>query len=121
MPGDGHQPHLLSWEEGRANALSLDAHDAFTRLSPSELDVLNTAARGLTTTESARHLRKGTETVKTQRRQIILKLGARNIANAVAIAASRGILTIDQDESEMHGLGRGIPDDACGEIRAEGR
>ena len=102
MPGDGQQPHLLTWEEARANALVLDdghvAHDALPSLSPSELAVLSTAAHGLTTSESARHLGKGTETVKTQRRQIILKLGARNIANAVAIAAARGILTIDRGE-----------------------
>ncbi len=104
MPGDGREPHLLSWAEARAGALALDdggvALDTVTRLSPSELAVLSTAAHGLTTSESARHLGKGTETVKTQRRQVILKLGARNIANAVAIAASRGILTIDRDGSE---------------------
>jgi DNA-binding CsgD family transcriptional regulator len=104
MPGVGQQPHLLSWEEARANAHALDdgrvARDAVTGLSPSELAVLVTAAHGLTTSESARHFGKSAETVKSQRRQIILKLGARNIANAVAIAASRGILTIDRDEPE---------------------
>ena len=77
------------------------AHDdAFTTLSPSELDVLRAAAHGLTTSESARRLGKGTETVKSQRRQIILKLGARNIANAVALATSSGILTVDPCELE---------------------
>jgi DNA-binding CsgD family transcriptional regulator len=101
IPRDGSQPHLLSWEEARRDSHGLRhsyvAHDAaFAALSPSELDVLSAAAHGMTTTESARHLGKGTETVKTQRRQVILKLGARNIANAVALATSSGNLTSDR-------------------------
>jgi DNA-binding NarL/FixJ family response regulator len=54
-------------------------------LSQSERDVLEDAAEGLTVLESARARFKGTETVKTQRRSILLKLGARNMTHAVAM------------------------------------
>ena len=61
-------------------------------LTPSELDVLCAAANGLTASETAHSLVKGEATVKTQRRQILLKLGARNIAHAVCIATEDGIV-----------------------------
>jgi hypothetical protein len=35
---------------------------------------------------------KGSETVKTQRRQIILKLGARNITHAVGVAMQEKLI-----------------------------
>jgi DNA-binding CsgD family transcriptional regulator len=61
-----------------------------TWLSVGERDVLDDAAEGMTVRESAIHREKGSETVKTQRRSVLLKLGARNMAQAVAImAASR--------------------------------
>jgi DNA-binding CsgD family transcriptional regulator len=44
--------------------------------------------------ESARRLGKSSETVKTQRRGIIQKFGARNIVQVVGIATARGILTL---------------------------
>ncbi len=61
-------------------------------LTPSELEVLCAAANGLTSSETAHSLVKGEATVKTQRRQILLKLGARNIAHAVCIATEDGIV-----------------------------
>jgi DNA-binding CsgD family transcriptional regulator len=73
VPGDGATPHLLS---------------------PSELGVLCAAASGLTSSASARQLGKGAETVKSQRHQIILKLGARNISHAVALATARRIVAL---------------------------
>jgi DNA-binding CsgD family transcriptional regulator len=100
IPRDARQPHLLSWKEARTDSDACVARDdASATLSPSELDVLSAAAHGLTTLESARQLGKGTQTVKTQRRQVILKLGARNIANAVALATCSGILPIDREGS----------------------
>ena len=54
-------------------------------LTPTELDVLTDAANGLTRAESAAKRFKGPETVKTQRRSILLKLGARNMAQAVGM------------------------------------
>jgi DNA-binding CsgD family transcriptional regulator len=59
-------------------------------LSQSENDVLDDAAEGLTVLESARARFKGTETVKTQRRSILLKLGARNMTHAVAMVNAFG-------------------------------
>jgi DNA-binding NarL/FixJ family response regulator len=62
-------------------------------LSPNELLVLCAAANGLTAAETAAKLGKGTQTVKTQRGQALLKLGARNTAQAVCIATESGMLT----------------------------
>lgn len=102
VPSDGSAPHLLSWAEERrsshqgiveiaiANELA-----ASSVLSPSELQVLCAAANGLTSIESGRQLSKGVETVKTQRHQILLKLGARNITQAVCIATEQGYLVAD--------------------------
>jgi DNA-binding NarL/FixJ family response regulator len=61
-------------------------------LSPSEAAVLEDAANGLTVTETAARRSKGRETVKTQRQAILLKLGARNIAQAVAMMISDGLI-----------------------------
>jgi DNA-binding NarL/FixJ family response regulator len=55
------------------------------RLSACEVDVLRDAAAGLTGEETARHLYKALQTVRTQRRSILLKLGARNMAHAISI------------------------------------
>jgi DNA-binding NarL/FixJ family response regulator len=72
-----------------------------TGLTPSELAVLCAAANGLSITETARQLGKSPETVKTQRRSILLKLGARNAPQAVCLATERGILIVG------HGHGQG--------------
>jgi DNA-binding NarL/FixJ family response regulator len=76
---------------------------AHSVLTPSELDVLCAAANGLTAGETAHSLVKGEATVKTQRRQILLKLGARNIAHAVCIATEDGIVRCS-DRDEVHEL-----------------
>jgi DNA-binding CsgD family transcriptional regulator len=103
VPNDGSAPHLLSWQDtratGHAGRLEITISDdlaATSVLSPSELQVLCAAANGLTSIESGRRLSKGVETVKTQRHQILLKLGARNITQAVCIATEQGFLVVDQ-------------------------
>jgi DNA-binding CsgD family transcriptional regulator len=73
-------------------------------LTPSELAVLCSAANGLTASETAQQLVKGEATVKTQRRQILLKLGARNMAHAVCIAAEEGLITSAPEEQQHQGL-----------------
>lgn len=85
VPRGGQLPHLLAWDD--AVVETVERGDANV-LSSAELDVLRDAANGLTRAESAAKRHKGTETVKTQRRSILLKLGARNIAQAVAIMSS---------------------------------
>jgi DNA-binding CsgD family transcriptional regulator len=61
------------------------AHASTSELSRSELDVLEDAANGLTTRQSAANRSKSPETVKSQRTSVLTKLGARNIVQAVAI------------------------------------
>jgi DNA-binding CsgD family transcriptional regulator len=68
------------------------AHAAAGGLTQSELIALCAAANGFTAVETARALRKGTQTVKTQRGQALLKLGARNTPHAVRLAMNVGIL-----------------------------
>jgi RNA polymerase sigma factor (sigma-70 family) len=63
-----------------------------TSLTSKELKVLRLAAEGASSDETARRLHKAHETVKGQRRTIIAKLRARNMANAVAIGYRRGLL-----------------------------
>jgi DNA-binding CsgD family transcriptional regulator len=77
--------------------LIADEEATASRLTPSELGVLHAAANGLTVSESARRLGKSSETVKTQRRGIIQKFGARNIVQVVGIATARGILRLDAE------------------------
>jgi len=102
VPADGGSRHLLSWEEAASEVpvqtevrLAPDLPD--TSLTPSELDVLCEAANGRTAAETARRLGKGTQTVKTQRCRILMKLHASNSAQAVCIATERGILVVDRD------------------------
>jgi DNA-binding CsgD family transcriptional regulator len=86
---DGGQPHLLAWNAiPRASAVPSETGV----LSASEFAVLQDAANGLTVTETALRRSKGRETVKTQRHSILLKLGARNIAQAVAMMISDGLI-----------------------------
>jgi DNA-binding CsgD family transcriptional regulator len=112
VPANGEAPHLLAVQDPRLGRMHLavvaprgDVHvveGASSVLTPSELDVLCAAANGLTASETAHSLFKGEATVKTQRRQILVKLGARNIAHAVCIATEDGIVrcadSVDQRE-----------------------
>ena len=83
VPADGRNPHLLDWASDPVPAAPPRADARI--LSQSENDVLEDAAEGMTVLETARTRFKGTETVKTQRRSILLKLGARNMTQAVAM------------------------------------
>jgi DNA-binding CsgD family transcriptional regulator len=99
VPGDGSPTHILTWEEASA-AHGHTADDAaedmrsttLGSLSPGELAVLRTAATGQTVRESARTLGKQPETVKSQRRQVILKLGVRNMTHAVGVAMHANLI-----------------------------
>jgi DNA-binding CsgD family transcriptional regulator len=82
VPPTGEPPHLLAWGETMpAQSAKLDT----ITLSPSERAVLDDAALGLTVAETARKRGKSRETVKSQRRSILLKLGARNMPHAIAV------------------------------------
>jgi DNA-binding NarL/FixJ family response regulator len=82
VPANGDAPHLLGWVDAPS---SLKLPGDLKVLTPTEMDVLTDAANGLTRAESAAKRFKGAETVKTQRRSILLKLGARNMAQAVGM------------------------------------
>jgi RNA polymerase sigma factor (sigma-70 family) len=55
-------------------------------LTARELDVLRWAARGASARETAARLGRGEQTIASQRKRVIGKLGARNMAHAIAIA-----------------------------------
>jgi DNA-binding CsgD family transcriptional regulator len=82
VPAGGELPHLLAWP-GMSRPSATAAETSL--LSPSEYAVLEDASHGMTVVESAVHRSKSPETVKSQRRSILLKLGARNMAQAVGM------------------------------------
>lgn len=61
-------------------------------LSERETQVLQHAARGFQIKETARKLDIAPDTVKDRQKSLRAKLGARNIAQAVAIGVSRGYI-----------------------------
>lgn len=71
---------------------ALDEAYADRPLTGAEIDVLECAAEGLDAYETGAELEKSAETVKTQRRFVLAKLGAKNMTQAVAIAFRRRIL-----------------------------
>jgi DNA-binding CsgD family transcriptional regulator len=85
VPADGDQPHLLAWSDVPGTPAS---RADTSGLSLSERGVLTDAANGMTVIETATSRSKSPETVKTQRRSILLKLGARNMAQAVGMMSS---------------------------------
>jgi DNA-binding CsgD family transcriptional regulator len=91
IPGGSEQPHLLSWADAAASPPARNQRVSLA-LTRHEREVLNDAGEGLTVRESAKHRGKSSETVKTQRKRIMIKLGARNITQAVAIALADGHL-----------------------------
>jgi DNA-binding CsgD family transcriptional regulator len=72
--------------------------DAFRgrELSAAELEVIAGAASGESQERTAKRTGKSVETIKTQRRLAISKLGARNMTNAVAIAAAQGLIDVSK-------------------------
>jgi DNA-binding CsgD family transcriptional regulator len=88
VPGGDQQPHLLAWADP---SLDLPARDRrAVTLTRSEREVLGDAGDGFTVRESAKRRGKSPETVKTQRKRIMIKLGARNMTQAVAMAIGDG-------------------------------
>lgn len=65
-------------------------------LTDQEIVVLYGIASGETTAQTAARVFLATDTVKEYRKKIVAKLGAKNSANAVAIAIGSGIINIDR-------------------------
>lgn len=61
-------------------------------LTPRMVDVLRAAAQGASTIETGRELNLAPSTVQTIRGAVLVRLHARNIVEAVAIAYRRGVL-----------------------------
>ena len=86
---------MKSTRPDRFAAQAVAARHTLPHLSPlseMELTVLKSSAAGETSRETAKRLRKSTETVKTQRRAVIAKLKARNMCHALSKAYRLGIL-----------------------------
>lgn len=63
-------------------------------LNERETEILAGAAEGETAAETGRRLYLSSETVKSYRKRIIAKLGARNGTHAVALALRSGLLPL---------------------------
>lgn len=63
------------------------------RLTLTEMKMLQDAADGYTAPESAERHYKSLETVKTQRKKVLVKLGARNMSHAVKIGLINGLIS----------------------------
>ena len=63
-------------------------------LTQRELDVLKCISEGKTTQEIAQDLCVSTNTVDTHRRHLLDKLDAKNVADLIMTAISRGIIPI---------------------------
>ena len=66
---------------------------ASEKLSKREQQVLEMTSEGWTARDTAKELWLSVDTVKTYRKKLIRKLGARNIAHAVTIAFRRGLIS----------------------------
>ncbi|MEO9174961.1 MAG: helix-turn-helix domain-containing protein [Gaiellales bacterium] len=86
IPQNRADAHMIAWPDDPDS--TPDRHG----LSSSELGILVHAAAGMTVLESAARRRRSAETVKSQRRSILAKLDARNMAQAVAIAVRDGLI-----------------------------
>jgi RNA polymerase sigma factor (sigma-70 family) len=62
-------------------------------LTPAELDVLRAAAEGMSADETADQLIKSTGTIRTQRKSVLAKLQAKNMAEAVWLGCKKGYLS----------------------------
>jgi DNA-binding CsgD family transcriptional regulator len=88
-PQNGDPAHLVRAPDYPRDALPPSTAALVTDV---EREILVDAAAGLTMSESAAKRDKGIETVKSQRRHILTKLGARNITHAVSIAVRDGLI-----------------------------
>lgn len=88
VPADGSPPHLVGWPGAVAATRRAP-------LSDDELHVLHDAAEGLTIIETAAKRETTPQSVKLQRANVLLKLGARNTAHAVAIGMRERLVHVD--------------------------
>lgn len=90
IPGENGQTRQ---ERSDAAKRGWHGHDK-TVLSPAEIEVLAGFAAGESTEETGSRTGRSGETVKSQRKSIIKKLGARNMANATYLATRAGLFEV---------------------------
>jgi len=61
-------------------------------LTSREREILNLISLGISSNEMANQLGISIETIKTHRKNLILKVGARNVANLIRIAFEKNLL-----------------------------
>jgi RNA polymerase sigma factor (sigma-70 family) len=88
LEADGED--TLHEENGNGKAETVSAREALTS---AELDVLRAAAEGMSADETAEQLIKSTGTIRTQRKSVLAKLQARNMAEAVWVGCKKGYLS----------------------------
>lgn len=59
-------------------------------LTPKQLEILNLLAEGYSTKEVARKLENSDKTIETMRNNMLLRVGAKNIAHLITIAFRNG-------------------------------
>lgn len=74
------------------HGLSADGASALPELTRREQQILQLIAREFTTPEIAEHLHISLHTVDTHRKNLLAKLGAKNMAGMVRIAMEKGLL-----------------------------
>lgn len=82
--GDPHA--ILAFERLMLRIAGMD------ELTPRQLEVLQLTAEGMTAEQTAAALGIGLETVKTHRKDILYRLGARNVTHAVSIGMEHGLI-----------------------------
>ncbi len=81
-------------------ACGLWGSDMRRDLTCSQRGILNLAAKGLCAKGIARETGKTVETIKSQKKDILVRLQAANMVNAIAIASRQGLLDgVDLGES----------------------
>lgn len=98
VPAHG-QPHLLAWADALLVPELVATH--LTAITPSEYLVLMDAANGMSVAASAASQFKGQETVKSQRRSIMMKFGANNMTHAVGMAVKDGLIDSESPQLDL--------------------
>lgn len=71
-------------------------------LTKRELEILNLLSCGHSTPEIANQLFLSTETVKSHRRNLIIKLDAKNVANLIRIAFETGFINTQKSIEKIN-------------------
>jgi len=91
--------------EDYAQRLSPALGSALEKLSTREREVLQLISEGHATTEIAQRLHVSRKTVETHRKNIMVKLELRNVAELTKFAVREGLTSLDSQKREIDGSG----------------